>query len=96
VAVDDQQASTLTATRRPHRPHAAFPLAALSEVTAIYPSQAAAAQAIRHAAAHARRVDVLAVRGLGILGLNDGLLRGPLSRERDEPLALRVLVLDPD
>ncbi len=79
----------------PQGPHAAFPLAALSEVTAIYPSQAAAAQAIRSAAQVARRVDVLAVRGLGILGLNDGLLRGPLSATRDTPLALRVLVLDP-
>lgn len=79
----------------PQGPHAAFPLAALSEVTAVYPSQAAAAEAIRAAALIARQVGVLAVRGLGILGLNDGLLRGPLSATRDVPLTLRVLVLDP-
>jgi antitoxin component HigA of HigAB toxin-antitoxin module len=79
----------------PVGPHAAFPLAELSEVTAIYPSQAAAAEAIRHAAGTARRVDILAVRGLGILGMNDGLLRGPLAADRDTPLTLRVLVLDP-
>jgi transcriptional regulator with XRE-family HTH domain len=79
----------------PRGPHAAFPLAALSEVTEIYPSQAAAAEAIRTAVAGARRVDVLAVRGLGILGLNDGLLRGPLSAERAVALRLRVFVLDP-
>jgi transcriptional regulator with XRE-family HTH domain len=79
----------------PRGPHAAFPLAALSEVTEIHPSQAAAARSIRTTASQARQVDVLAVRGLGILGLNDGLLRGPLSAQRDEPLTLRVLVLDP-
>jgi transcriptional regulator with XRE-family HTH domain len=79
----------------PRKPHAAFPLAALGEVAAIYPSQASAAETIRAAASSARAVDVLAVRGLGILGLNDGLLRGPLSAERDAPLVLRVLVLDP-
>ena len=79
----------------PRTPHAAFPLAALSEVTTIYPSQAAAAQDIRAAAIAADHVDVVAVRGLGILGLNDGLLRGPLTIEREEPLRLRVLVLDP-
>lgn len=79
----------------PREPHAAFPLATMGEVTAVYSSQAAAAESIRSAALHARSTDVLAVRGLGILGLNDGLLRGPLSAERDAPLALRVLVLDP-
>jgi transcriptional regulator with XRE-family HTH domain len=79
----------------PLGPHAAFPLASLSEVTAIYPSQAAASAEIRLAAASASQVDVLAVRGLGILGLNDGLLRGPLTRERAMPLRLRVLVLHP-
>lgn len=79
----------------PLAPHAAFPLAALSEVTSIYPSQAAASREIRTAATSAGRVDVVAVRGLGILGLNDGLLRGPLTAGRPEPLRLRVLVLDP-
>lgn len=79
----------------PRHPHAAFPLAALSEVTEIFPSQAAAAQAIRTAASDAEQLDVVAVRGLGILGMNDGLLRGPLTVERSRPLRLRVLVLDP-
>ena len=79
----------------PRQPHAAFPLATLSEVSAVYPSQAAAARSIREATRQAKRVDVLAVRGLGILGLNDGLLRGPLTADRDSPLRLRVLVLDP-
>jgi transcriptional regulator with XRE-family HTH domain len=79
----------------PVRPHAAFPLAALAEVTEIYPSQAAAAHEIRLAAMVAERLDVVAVRGLGILGMNDGLLRGPLTVERDRPLLLRVFVLDP-
>jgi hypothetical protein len=79
----------------PLNPHAAFPLATLAEVTEIYPSQATAAQAIRSAAAGADRLDVAVVRGLGVLGMNDGLLRGPLTIQREQPLRLRVLVLDP-
>lgn len=79
----------------PRQAHAAFPLAALAEVTEIYPSQADAAHAIRAAAAEAHQLDIVAVRGLGILGMNDGLLRGPLTAERGRPLRLRVLILDP-
>lgn len=47
---------------------------------------------IRHLARSADSIDVLAVRGLGLLGLNDSLLRDTIS-----PAArLRVLVMDPD
>jgi hypothetical protein len=42
-------------------------------------------------------VDVLAVRGLGLLGLNHSLLLGAVAEgARDAPLRLRVLLLDPD
>jgi hypothetical protein len=42
-------------------------------------------------------VDVLAVRGLGLLGLNHSLLLGAVADgARDAPLRLRVLLLDPD
>lgn len=77
----------------PVAPHAAFPLAALAEVTAVYPSQTAAAPDIRAAVVETDHVDVVAVRALGILGLNDGLLRGSLAS--GGPASLRVLMLDP-
>ena len=73
--------------------HTAFPLASHGEVTTVYPSQSAAARDIRAAAIGADHIDVVAVRGLGILGMNDGLLRGPLST--GGPSTLRVLMLDP-
>jgi hypothetical protein len=42
-------------------------------------------------------VDVLAVRGLGLLGLNHSLLLGAVADgAREAPLRLRVLLLDPD
>jgi hypothetical protein len=42
-------------------------------------------------------VDVLAVWGLGLLGLNHSLLLGAVAdRAREAPLRLRVLPLDPD
>ncbi|MGH3631151.1 MAG: hypothetical protein ACRDRL_27380 [Sciscionella sp.] len=48
---------------------------------------------IRTAMASAQTVDVLAVRGLGILGLNDSLLRAAVIRQRP---TVRVSLLDPD
>lgn len=65
------------------------------EISAVYPTQADASREIRECAATAERVDVLAVRGLGILGLNDSELRGPLTG-RSSPVRVRVLLLDPD
>jgi transcriptional regulator with XRE-family HTH domain len=65
------------------------------EISAVYPSQADASREIREHAATAARVDVLAVRGLGLLGLNDSELRGPLT-DREVPVHVRVLLLDPD
>lgn len=63
------------------------------EIARVYADQAAAAEDIRRTAQVARVVDVLAVRGLGLLGLNDSLLRGPLlDRER---LAVRAMLLHP-
>jgi hypothetical protein len=40
-------------------------------------------------------VDILAVRVLGLMALNDSLLRGPLTA-RHAPVEVRVLLLDPD
>ena len=75
---------------------AAFDLAAFPEVVRVYSEQAAAASEIQRAARTARELDVLAVRGLGLLGLRDSLLRPHLEREGEEPPRLRVLLLDPD
>lgn len=66
------------------------------EVTRVYAEQAAAAQEIRSHARAADEIDVLAVRGLGLIGLNDSLLRSSLARPSGERLRLRVLLLHPD
>lgn len=66
-----------------------------AEIAGVYPMQAVASREIREHARSAAQVDVLAVRGLGLLGLNDSELRGPLI-ERDTPVRVRALLLDPD
>jgi hypothetical protein len=78
-----------------HRDAAAAAELIRMEISAVYPTQAEASREIREHAATAERVDILAVRGLGILGLNDSQLRGPLT-ERSSPVQVRVLLLDPD
>lgn len=71
-------------------------LSALSgEIAAVYASQSPIADAIRHRAAQAASLDILAVRALGIVGLNDSLLR-PALAARATSLRMRVLLLDPD
>jgi transcriptional regulator with XRE-family HTH domain len=67
-----------------------------AEITSVYPSQAAAAEEIRLLARNAASVDILAVRGLGLLGLNDSLLRNAVSHPREDQPVVRVLLLDPD
>jgi transcriptional regulator with XRE-family HTH domain len=66
-----------------------------SEAARLYPHQGSVAEEIRRRATVAEQLDVLAVRGLGIIGLNDSLLRPALMR-RKEALRVRVLLLDPD
>ncbi|MEU8550184.1 helix-turn-helix transcriptional regulator [Streptomyces roseoverticillatus] len=72
----------------------AFELAAFPEVVRVYASQVSAAEEIQRQANTATEVDVLAVRGLGLLALNDSLLRGAVAGAQ-APLRLRVLLLDP-
>jgi len=68
-----------------------------AEITRVFPSQAAAAEEIRSLADKGKSVDVLAARGLGILGLNDSLLRcALLERSPEVSLSVRALLLDPD
>lgn len=64
-----------------------------AELLAVYPSQSAALADLREAITTASRIDVLAVRGLGILGLNDSLLRGHIEQHHPR---VRVCLLDPD
>ncbi|WP_189308416.1 helix-turn-helix domain-containing protein [Streptomyces albospinus] len=72
----------------------AFDLAAFPEVVRVYSEQASAAEEIRRRARTASELDVLAVRGLGLIGLNDSLLRGSVTRP--DPPQVRVLLLDPE
>ena len=64
-----------------------------AEIISIYPSQSTAVADINAAAQEAHRIDVLAVRGLGIVGLNDSLLRSTVVEHQAH---LRVMLLDPD
>ena len=73
----------------------AFDLAAFPEVVRVYSSQVSAAAEIQRQARAAAELDVLAVRGLGLIGLNDSLLRGSLTRAVTR-VQLRVLLLHPD
>jgi hypothetical protein len=64
-----------------------------AEILKVFPFQSAAVADIRDQARTATSFDVLAVRALGIIGMNDSLLRGPAS---SAGATVRVLLLDPD
>jgi len=66
--------------------------ATYEEIGRIFAGQQAAAGEIRAAATQSGRIDVLAVRGLGLVALNDSLLRPALS---SAPRRGRVFLLDP-
>ena len=66
-----------------------------AEISRVFTGQAEANAELRDQAAAATRIDVLAVRALGLIALNDSLLRGPLAA-RDTAVDVRVLLLDPD
>ncbi len=75
----------------------AFDLAAWPEILRVYNTQAAATEEIRMAARRAAEIDVLAVRGLGLLALNNSLLRDTLNRpDSGNRPKLRVALLHPD
>lgn len=71
--------------------------AAAGVVGRYYPVQVDAAHDIRRLVAATSCLDILAVRGLGLWGLNDSLLRAAMTTPtRPGPLAVRVLILDAD
>ena len=66
-----------------------------AEISRVFTVQAEANTELREQAGVAARIDVLAVRALGLIALNDSLLRGPLAA-REAAVDVRVLLLDPD
>lgn len=87
----------LAAARERRAGGPAFDLAAFPEVVRVYGAQHSAAEEIQQQAREAVELDVLAVRGLGLIGLNDSLLRACLPREQGgRGLRIRVALLDPD
>ncbi|MFD5419633.1 helix-turn-helix domain-containing protein [Streptomyces sp. NPDC127069] len=85
----------LAAGRERRSGGAAFDLAAFPEVVRVYPTQASAREEIQQQVRIARELDVLAVRGLGLVGLNDSMLRPHLVQQKGD-LRVRVLLLDPE
>ncbi|MER5930643.1 helix-turn-helix transcriptional regulator [Streptomyces sp. NPDC002054] len=85
----------LAASREKRSGGAAFDLATFPEVVRVYSAQASARDEIQQQARTAATLDILAVRGLGLIGLNDSMLRAYLGR-RETRLCARVLLLDPD
>ncbi|MES5823546.1 helix-turn-helix transcriptional regulator [Streptomyces sp. RG80] len=87
----------LAASREKRSGNSAFDLAAFPEVVRVYAAQISAAEEIQQQAREAQELDVLAVRGLGLVGLNDSLLRACLPRERGgKGLRARIALLDPE
>lgn len=66
-----------------------------AEIARVFRDQNEANTELATQAEGAARIDLLAVRALGLLGLNDSLLRGPLG-QRSAPVMMRVLLLDPE
>jgi hypothetical protein len=66
-----------------------------AEIAEVFARQADAEAELRAAAETAGVLDLLAVRALGLIGLTDSLLRGPLAARADH-VRVRVLLLDPD
>ncbi|MEU9338056.1 helix-turn-helix domain-containing protein [Streptomyces sp. NPDC048290] len=87
----------LAASRERRSGGAAFDLVAFPEVVRVYAAQSSVAEEIQQQAREARELDVLAVRGLGLIALNDSLLRACLPRAQDgNALRVRIALLDPD
>jgi hypothetical protein len=76
-------------------PRHAHTLTGHAEIAQAFTAQSEADTELRRQALIADRIDLLAVRGLGLLALNESLLRGTLL-QRTDSVAVRALLLDPD
>jgi hypothetical protein len=65
-----------------------------AEIAQVFVDQAEADAELRAQAVSAAHIDLLAVRALGLVTLNDSLLRSSLY-QREQPVQVRVLLLDP-
>lgn len=63
-------------------------------IVALHPNQAACAELLRHLLESASRVDILNIRGLGLLALTDSVMRSTLARRRTQ-LSVRILTMSP-
>lgn len=66
-----------------------------SEIAAIYQNQSYAEKEIRRIGSNAQIIDILTIRGLGIIGLNDSVLRKQLFSGTGPRRRIRVLLLSP-
>jgi transcriptional regulator with XRE-family HTH domain len=97
VPDDGRHLLGLASRREEHGGESGRNLSALSEIVRVHSAQNVAAAEIRDHARVAVEVDVLAVRGLGLLALNDSLMREALSRGPGKPRPrLRVALLHPE
>ena len=69
-------------------------IAGSSEISRVFPSQAAAVGDILCRVERATAVDILALRGLELPGLRDPLLRAERTAPAGRTIAVRVLLLD--
>ncbi|MEU2037950.1 hypothetical protein [Nocardia niwae] len=76
-------------------PRHAQTLTGHAEIAQAFTVQSEADVELRRQALIADRIDLLAVRGLGLLALNESLLRGALL-ERTSSVRVRALLLDPE
>lgn len=67
-----------------------------SEIAEIYQNQAYAEKEIKRMGSEAKNIDILTIRGLGIIGLNDSVLRKQLLSGAGPRRRIRILLLSPD
>jgi hypothetical protein len=66
------------------------------EIKRRYASQKESEEDIVDLIRASRKIDILTIRGLGVIGLNDSLLRKPILASGDIPKQIRVFMLSPE
>jgi len=93
IPAESRRILGLAPARRPGQRDPAD-LSAYPEVVNVYRDQGFAREEIAAQLQIASNIDVLAIRGLGLLGLNDSLLRSRLAGGAEANV--RIMLLDPD